>query len=286
MSLGDDKFESKEEIEKYLEEKKRLETLFHEKFTKILTVMFTDLKGSTSIAEAMGDIETRMLIKHHTDIVLPIIKKHNGVLIKTIGDGTFSSFEKAQDGVRAAAQIQKGIDDFNVRRMTKNPLLIRIGLHTGNCIVEKNNIFGDVVNTASRFEASANPGDIYISEETYEAMSDKAEIYCRFIKTITFMGKKEPVKVYKVFWNKSEITEKRVVAEKPHEATGEEKHMAKSLKLALIILVPLILVFLYLQATKMVGRMDSAGDRRSVRHSVETQEEVNHKERDVSQKQP
>lgn len=280
----DENPEVDQDIEKYLEEKKRMEALFHEKFTKVLTVMFTDLKGSTSIAEAAGDLETRMLIKHHNDIVFPIIKKCNGVLIKTIGDGTLSSFENAQDGVRAATQIQKGIDDFNVRKTTKNPILIRIGLHTGNCIVEKDDIFGDVVNTASRFESSANPGEVYISEETYEAMSDKTEIYCRFIKSTTLKGKKEPVRVYKAFWNRSEIDADRVVAEKPHESAVEEKRMAKGLKLALIILVPLILIILYLQATRMIDRIDSGGDKRSVRHSAETPGEVNPKEPDVPQK--
>lgn len=273
-----------QDIEKYLEEKKRMEALFHEKFTKVLTIMFTDLKGSTSIAEAAGDLETRMLIKHHNDIVFPIIKNCNGVLVKTIGDGTLSYFENAQDGVRAATRIQKDIDDFNLKKTTKNPILIRVGLHTGNCIVEKDDIFGDVVNTASRFESAATAGEVYISEETYNSMSDKTEIYCRFIKTATLKGKKEPVKVYKAFWNKDEIESDKVRAEVLQGAKVEEKRMSKGLKLVLIILTPLILVMLYLQITKMIDRIDSSGDKRSLHHSTETDGEVNSKGTVVPQK--
>lgn len=258
------------DIEKYLEEKERMEALFQEKFTKVLTVMFTDLKGSTSIAEAAGDLETRMLIKHHNDIVFPLIKNNNGQLVKTIGDGTLSYFENAQDGVRAATQIQKGIDEFNLSKKIRTPILIRIGLHTGKCIMEKNDLFGDVVNTASRFESSANPGEVYISEDTYNAMTDKAEIYCRFIKTATLKGKKEPVNIYKAFWNRSEIeADVSGTAVKQQEAPVK-KGMPRYLKLALMILVPVILIILYIQITKFLNKMDSATETRSLRHSIET----------------
>lgn len=263
------------DLEKYLEEKERMEALFQEKFTRVLTVMFTDLKGSTSIAEAAGDLETRMLIKHHNDIVFPIIKNNSGVLVKTIGDGTLSYFEKAQDGVRAATMIQQGIDEFNLTKKMKSPILIRIGLHTGKCIVEKNDIFGDVVNTASRFESSANPGEVYISEDTYNSMTDKTEIYCRFVKTTTLKGKKEPVNVYKAFWNRMEIEADKAAAEKPPEAAIKEKRMPATLKLALIIVIPVILVMLYLQITRMIERMGTESDKRSLSHSVERPEQGN-----------
>lgn len=66
------------DIERFLEERQRLDTLFREKFTKRLTVMFTDLKGSTTIAETEGDLASRMLIKHHNDIVFPAVKRNRG----------------------------------------------------------------------------------------------------------------------------------------------------------------------------------------------------------------
>jgi len=172
-----------------------------------MTVMFTDLKGSTSLAESEGDMAVRLLLKHHNEIVSQAIEKHKGTFVKTMGDGTMSYFEEAQEGLRAAVEIQKGIDKLNAEEESKVPIQIRIGLHTGSGIVEKNDIFGDVVNVASRFEGLANPNEIYFSEDTFNALADNEEIYCRFIKTSSIKGKREPFKVFKAFWKEEEIEE-------------------------------------------------------------------------------
>lgn len=252
------------DIEQYLEKKAQIESLLQEKFTRVLTVMFTDLTGSTSLAETEGDLSTRMLIKHHNDIVLPIINRHNGVLVKTIGDGTLSYFESPQHGLRAAAQIQKEIDEFNLTKKLKTLILIRIGLHTGKCILEKNDIFGDVVNTASRLESSATPGVIYFSEETYNALADKSEIYCRFLKTIALKGKKEPMNVYKAFWNpteaESDLTEKAPV--KAQEKAG----VSPLMKIFLILFLLSILFFVFFRGMGM--KPDGAEETRTKQRSI------------------
>ena len=168
-------------MDAYLEERAKLDAQFANKFTKFITVMFTDLKGSTTIAESEGDMVSRMLIKSQTDILLPAIKANNGVFIKSIGDGSLSYFENALDALRAATRIQKGMDALNMSKKFTFPVLMRVGMHTGKCVVEEHDIYGDVVNTASRFESAADGGGILISEDTYNALSDKSEIYCRVL---------------------------------------------------------------------------------------------------------
>jgi len=230
---------SNNDMDQLLEERNRLDKMFNEKFMRVITVMFTDLKGSTSITENAGDLAVRTLLKHHNDIVLPLIKEYNGILVKTMGDGTMSYFESAQDAVRAASKIQAGIDQFNLTKTIPHLILIRIGMHTGKGIVEEKDIFGDVVNVASRFESSASAGEIYLSEETFNSMTDKGEIYCRFIKTTTLKGKAEPFKIYKAFWNPKEaeadMSAKKVVEEKP------EKNYSPIVRI-LVILVPLAIL--------------------------------------------
>ena len=262
----DEKSETEQDptIEHYLEQKAQLESLLHEKFTKTLTVMFTDLTGSTSIAEVEGDLSARMLFKHHNDIVFPIIKRHNGVLVKTIGDGTLSYFESAQNGIRAGVQIQKGIDEFNLTKKLKTLILIRIGLHTGKCILEKNDIFGDVVNTASRFESSASPGEIYCSEETYNALTDKSEVYCRFVKTTTLKGKKEPVNVYKVFWNPKEV--ERDLTDKAPVQEIKKTGVSPVMKVLLVLIPLLILLFVFFKG--MGTKSDRAEETRTKQHTI------------------
>ncbi len=193
------------DMERYLAEREKLDTAFAEKFEKVVTVMFTDLKGSTSIAEKEGDMVSRMLIKAQSDILHPAIDENHGVFIKSIGDGSLSYFVDAQDAIRAAARIQKEMDALNMSKKFKFPVLMRIGMHSGKCVVEEKDIYGDVVNTASRFESAADPGGILMSEDTYNALSDKSEIYSRFVKQVTLKGKSEPFNAYKVFWNPLEV---------------------------------------------------------------------------------
>jgi len=258
-----------DDLEKFLEQRAQLEAMMDKKFTRFLTVMFTDLKGSTTIAETEGDMVSRMLIKEHNDIVLPAIQQHNGVFIKSIGDGTLSYFDDAQDAVRAAVLIQKGMDGLNMSEKFRTPVLMRIGMHTGKCIVEKNDIFGDVVNTASRFESAATPGDIFMSEDTYNAMSDKGEIYCRFVKQVTLKGKKDPYNAYKAFWNPQEIELDRGGAgQQATSAAPAAPQSTPKWKLAMIVLIPLLLILALTLYQKMAGQMDEREAPRSISHSI------------------
>ncbi|HLA49850.1 MAG TPA: adenylate/guanylate cyclase domain-containing protein [Thermodesulfovibrionia bacterium] len=253
------------DIDKLLEQREQLDKLFKEKFTRLITVMFTDLKGSTAIAEMQGDLASRSLIKQHNDIVFPIVAKNQGVLVKTMGDGTMSYFNKPQDSIRAAIEIQKGIDQFNLEKKTKVPILIRIGIHTGQGIVEEKDIFGDVVNVASRFEGQANPGEICISEETYNALDDKSEFYCRFVKEAALKGKKEPVKLYKAFWNPKEIEAELHTPVSVKVEVEAKKELSLTAKVVLFIIMPLLIIFsvIYLR-----GVFSISTEKRTKHHSV------------------
>lgn len=187
--------------------------------------MFTDCKGSTAITELKGDMAWRLTLQHHNNILFRAIKEHNGILVKTMGDGTMSYFNEALDAIRSAVDIQKNIAELNKDKKSKIPMQIRIGLHTGSGIVEKNDIFGDVVNVAARFEGLANPDEIYFSEDTFNALSDKEEINCRFIKKSLIKGKSQPYKIYKAFWKEEEF-EKAVFEGyglKLHESGGTQR---------------------------------------------------------------
>lgn len=174
--------------------------------TREITVMFTDLKGSTSIAEQQGDISVRMLLKKHEDILTPIIKNNHGILVKTMGDGTMSYFGGSADAVASAILIQQGIDEYNRTAQKGMNISIRIGINSGTGIVEENDIFGDVVNVASRFESIANPGEIYMSESAWQILGPrKDEFCCHFIKKTKLKGKKDEFRVFKVFWRPLEI---------------------------------------------------------------------------------
>jgi class 3 adenylate cyclase/pSer/pThr/pTyr-binding forkhead associated (FHA) protein len=192
------------DLETLLKEKEKLDSLIHRKFTKDITVMFTDLSGSTRLSEEIGDISMRSLLKNHYDIVAPIIKNNQGVLVKTMGDGTMSYFENPPDAVRAAVEIQIGMRKFN-EKATHPPLLLRCGLNTGRGIVEKNDVYGDVVNTAQRFEALGKPNEILLSEDTFNLVRQAGEFRIIFSGETSLKGKQGPQKVFKVIWSPEDI---------------------------------------------------------------------------------
>lgn len=213
------------DLGRLLEERDRLEEVLRNKYTKNITVMFTDMKGSTALAEEEGNFAARFLIEQHNKIVFPIIEQCGGHLVKTMGDGTMSYFDAPRDAVRCGVKIQQQVIEFNNVKHPKVPIQVRIGIHTGQGLVEKKDIYGDVVNVASRIETQGNPGEVYLSEETYNGLADKDEIYCSFQKLSSLKGKKEPFRIYKAFWIPEEIAEDKKA---PKAFTVEEKKKAAS----------------------------------------------------------
>ena len=250
-----------QDIGKMLERRDQLERAMKEKFQRVLTVMFTDLKGSTAIAESSGDLAVRAMLKVYHDLCIGSVKAQGGTMVKTIGDGTLSHFTDALAACRAAAAIQRGMEAINVSKKYPALLLARVGLHTGECILEKNDIFGDVVNTASRFESSAHPGEILVSEDTYNALSDKTEFYSRFDREVSLKGKSNPFRAYIVFWDPKEIEIDRA------RPLGPAKPSTPLWKIAIWLGVPLLAILaaaIYITSGGKIGSEDT----RSINYSV------------------
>ena len=257
--------EEPKSIDEMLSEQTRLESLIREKFNKVLTVMFTDLKGSTSLAETEGDLTTRRVIKEYNDIITSSVCDNNGVLVKFIGDGSLSYFEETQDALRAAKNIQQGIDAINLAGKYKTSVLVRIGIHRGPCLLENDDVFGDTVNTASRFESSANPGEILLSSEAYNALSDKSEIYCRFDRSITLRGKKEEHDAYRAFWNPEEI-------EQSKSNSSMEESLPKStpwVKIFMFITILITIVLVFSLWNPMMKLLRSEPETRTLQYTLE-----------------
>jgi len=192
-------------IEKILNERRRLDEILKNEFTRKVTIMFTDIKGSTSFYESRGDLDGRMMVHRHNEIVLPVIERNKGVLIKTIGDATMSRYDDAADGVRAAQQIQLMLRDHNKASAAGEQIHVRIGLNTGMGIVEEKDVFGDVVNVAARVESLADGGEIMVTEDTYRELKSFDEFIFRYAKASQVRGKKEALKAYRLIWHEEDL---------------------------------------------------------------------------------
>jgi class 3 adenylate cyclase len=141
----------------------------------------------------MGNDEQKAfeLLNKNRQIQKPIIEQYNGRWIKELGDGVMASFNTVSDAVNAAIKIQ---EDCNAA----NEFKLRIGIHLGEVVFENDDVFGDGVNIASRIQAIAPPGGIFISEAVQNNVSNKNDIDTEFVKVEQLKNVKEPVRIYQV----------------------------------------------------------------------------------------
>lgn len=234
--------------------------------------MFTDLKGSTAITEAEGNLAARELMKTHNDMLFPILEKHHGILVKTMGDGTMSYFSKAQDAARAASEFQRTLKEYNATYKPKIPILVTTGIHTGTGIVEKDDIYGDVVNVAARFDAQAEANEICVSEETFNALEDKAEIYCRYFRMAKLKGKKDEFKIFKIIWDPAEIEKDKAEIAAGLSITQDPAPAKPKLFVWVPVLVALaigvIAVLLLIKGNAIFTGFSTEEEKRSTTHTI------------------
>lgn len=158
---------------------------------QLAAIMFTDIVGYTAL---MGDNEQKAfeLLKKNRELQKPIIEQFDGRWIKELGDGVMASFPTVSDAVNAAIKIQETCN-------ANNEFQLHIGIHLGEVIFDNDDVFGDGVNIASRIQALAEPGKIYISESVHNNVINKQGIQTRFIKREALKNVKEPVRIYEVF---------------------------------------------------------------------------------------
>ncbi len=197
---NNDLAEQSESIEEMLRKKDELDQLIRKKFKKEVTILFTDICGYTKYMEKMGDIKGRTMLQKHNDIVMPAIKEHNGFVIKTIGDAVMATFNDPLKAVTAAISIQKKLYDHNQQAKQTDNIHVKIGVNTGEVIVDKTDVFGDAVNVAARIQGKADKDIILISKDLYERICGSEDMLCRHYDTVELKGKEEPMELYRVVW--------------------------------------------------------------------------------------
>ena len=174
-----------------------------ERFRRAVTVMFTDIKGSTEFFESFGDIAGLAMVHECNGLLRVVIEQHDGRVIKTIGDAVMAVFDDCDKSVQAAISIQRRLRERNLLRRKQDELLVRIGLHHGMGIVKSDDVFGDVVNTASRVESVAQPGQIIISDSLRQQLA-AAKFQVVFLGRFRLKGKSEDRDLYQVQWGETD----------------------------------------------------------------------------------
>lgn len=157
---------------------------------QLAAILFADIVGYTAMMQDNEDLAVEK-INRFREVVELVAEELNGRIIQYYGDGALLLFQSATDAAEFAKLLQE--DLFNEPKIP-----VRIGIHMGDVLVHAGNIFGDVVNIASRIQSLAPAGGIYISEVVYRNIANKKELESSFVREEKLKNVKEPMRVYQV----------------------------------------------------------------------------------------
>ena len=128
-----------------------------------ISVMFTDMVGSTKLTQTKGDAVAQQLVRAHNRIVRDALSKCAGKEVKHTGDGIMASFPTTSNAVEAAIFIQRETLAQNAANPDL-PLILKVGINAGEPIAEDDDLFGTTVQLAARIVDKAQQGEILVSE--------------------------------------------------------------------------------------------------------------------------
>ncbi|MDP2676002.1 MAG: adenylate/guanylate cyclase domain-containing protein [Dehalococcoidia bacterium] len=196
----------------------------------LVTILFTDMEGSTSLTQRLGDAAAQELLRTHNAIIRDALKAHGGSEIKHTGDGVMASFPGASKALECAIAIQQAFRERNASlpahpealegraepqpsahastgsaradrgvsaSSAGEPLLVRIGLNAGEPVAEDQDLFGTAVQLAARVCARAEPGQILAANVVRELAAGKGFLFAD-LGEVVLRGFEDPVRLYEV----------------------------------------------------------------------------------------
>ena len=163
----------------------------------LATIVFTDVAGfSASMNE--DEAGTLRLVNRDFTIMRDTCQKHQGRVLKSMGDGLLMYFDSATQAVGCSLEIQTIISDLAKKSPSTKNLKHRIGIHIGDVYVNESDVMGDGVNIASRLESKAAPGGINISQTVYDVVKNSLKLDTTFLGPIELKNIREKVPVYRL----------------------------------------------------------------------------------------
>ncbi len=167
---------------------------------QLAAILFADIVGYTAMMQKDEEDSVQKVNRFRESVEL-IASELNGKIIQYYGDGALLLFQSSTDAVEFAKLLQEDL--------AEEPLIpVRIGIHMGDVLLHSGNVFGDVVNIASRIQALAPSGGIYISEVVYRNIANKKDMESEFVREEKLKNVKELIRVYEVYTRSSQNVSK------------------------------------------------------------------------------
>ena len=171
---------------------------------RLMAVMLADVVDYSRMMSRSEDETHARFAAHARELIDPTIEKYGGRLVRSMGDGLLVEFVSAVDAVRCALDIQRGL----AARQANEPdrMQLRIGINTGDVLVDQRDIYGNSVNIAARLEALASPGTVCVGQSIYDQTRSQPEFFfadrgAQRVKNIPY-----PIHVYEVAYERIRLT--------------------------------------------------------------------------------
>ncbi|MDO8450018.1 MAG: adenylate/guanylate cyclase domain-containing protein [Rhodoferax sp.] len=171
------------------------------------TVVFTDLFGSTSAFESLGNARATQAVTQITTWIAKIVESHGGRVVKMLGDGVLALFGDTRSAINAVVEMQR----THQKRMTQIPpanrMPIRIGVASGDVEIVAGDCYGDAVNVAARLSDLSGPHQIWVNAAALDGANEADGVRFRLLGPISIRGRAEPCTVYQVDWQEDVTTD-------------------------------------------------------------------------------
>ena len=164
---------------------------------RLAAIMFTDMVGYTALGQRNESLSLA-LVEEQRKLTRPVLSKHGGREVKTIGDAFLVEFPNAVDAVRCAYDIQRTTREFNLSLDPDKRIHLRVGLHLGEVIEHQGDISGDAVNVASRIEPLAEDGGVCLTRQVYDHVQNKVDLHLTSLGPKDLKNVTQSVEVYKM----------------------------------------------------------------------------------------
>lgn len=162
---------------------------------RLAAIMFTDIVGYTAMVQA-NESRALELLRKHRNLVRPLVARYGGREVKTMGDSFLVEFPSALSATKCAIELERSLQRFNEGKRDK--VAVRVGIHVGDVIHEREDVYGDTVNIASRIVSLAESGGVCVSQQAYDQVRNKlpyhfSNLGVRELKNVSF-----PIEIYRL----------------------------------------------------------------------------------------
>ncbi len=193
-----------------------------------VTLLFTDLVGSTELLGELGEDGAERLRRDHFGLLRDVALSHTGEEVKSLGDGLMVAFTSSVDAVACAIGIQQAVDRYN-RRTGSERMAVRVGLNVGEPIRDEDDYFGTPVVVAKRLCDRAQGGQILASELVRLLIGGRGDFTFRPVGELALKGLAQPVATTEVAWEPAgmeRIALPPELAREPGALVGREKQLS------------------------------------------------------------